>query len=87
MEVPLHVEGNWHGVVTSSLEIVSERQDASLEFEYSISKYSFVESMQSRQLGTFKVDVSELQAPVSKKYFFIAASHTLIPQFIQINRQ
>ena len=44
VDIPVIVEGNWHGVATSSLEVISWLEPA-LDFSYNIDKYSFVESM------------------------------------------
>ena len=49
VNIDLSVEGNWLGVPTSSLEVI-KRQD-NLQFEYSIDKYSFVASGQTKKLG------------------------------------
>ena len=85
VNIDLSVEGNWLGVPTSSLEVI-KRQD-NLQFEYSIDKYSFVASGQTKKLGQFTLKLSDIKTPKSRHYFFIAASHTLFPQYIQVSDQ
>ena len=63
LKIPLTVEGNWHEVATSSLEVVTNRYERHFKFDYTEEKYSFVGSMQSKELGVFTVNKSDIHTP------------------------
>ena len=76
----MNVYGNFQGVATGSLEVINLSDK--IQFDYFLPKYSYVNSMELKQFGQFTLNTKDLQVANGKKYFFIAASHSLFPQYI-----
>jgi len=74
------VYGNFQKIATGSLEVINI--NPKIEFKYLLPRYSSVNSMERKQLGQFSLDIQDFECANTKKYFFIAASHTLFPQYI-----
>ena len=80
VEIPLNVYGNFQSVATGSLEVINWSEK--IDFDYFLPKYSYVNSLEKKQIGQFSLNMKDLQTGNGKKYFFVAASHSLFPQYI-----
>ena len=58
-----------------------------MDFDYFLPKYSYVNSMEKKQFGQFTLNMKDLRVNNGRLYFFIGASHSLFPQYIQISDQ
>ena len=79
--VPLNVVGNYHKIAITDIEVINPNRE--MEFQYFLPKYSTVHTSEKKQLGQFKVQFKDITMSNSHRYFWISASHTLFPQYIQ----